>query len=620
MYSFHGKLLDVDLTAGRIESRSIPDQWLRNHLGGRGLGIRVLLEWQDAGVDPLGPDNALVFMTGPLTGTGVPGASRVWVGSRSPLTGALGESYSGGRLGRQLALTGYDGVVVRGVADEPVVLEIDDGEPTIRSGQRYWGETVATVDEELAPGSKSAACIGPAGENEALIAAIVSDGNRAASGKGLGAVMGSKRLKAVVVDGTTPPPVADESRLTDLRERYRAALLDNDRLMEWGAFGTTANVEILNERGMLPTKNFETTSFEGAQAIGAAAIDEATVEQQGCINCPVQCKNVVRTRFADGTIRTDGPEYETLASFGSLVMNEDLQTILRANYLSNTYGIDTIGAGHAIAAAMEATDEYEWGDSGAILELVEKIAFREGIGDILADGPEATEDALEMETEPAHVKGAPMSMHDPRGKKGVGLSAAVSPRGGTHNEGFDDMLLERAAEQTDLPVDSGIGAAETDGKPEAVVVFENAQSFVNSLVLCSHLVTTVGPDRNYELVTGLVSAATGLDLSVESSLRIGERNFTLGKLFASREGFTVAHDKLPERLRQPVQGAPAGVDLPELSFSKAELAEMRDRYYDLRGWTDEGIACTKLDAIGLGEFSQLSESEPNPGENCIADD
>ncbi|MFB6069282.1 MAG: aldehyde ferredoxin oxidoreductase family protein [Halobacterium sp.] len=609
MLGSHGKLLAVDLTAGRATTEPIPEDVLAAHLGGRGLGVHTLLDRQPAGVDPLGPENTLVFAAGPLSGHGISGGARVWVGSRSPLTGSLGESYSGGRFGRQLTLSGFDAIVVTGEADEPVVLEVVDGEATLRPADDHWGSTVGECNEALATGTRSVACIGPAGENEVLLAAIVADGNRAAAGRGLGAVMGAKGLKAVVVDGTDEPPVADPDRVAELRRTFASALRENDQLMAWGTFGTTQNVEILNERGILPTKNFEAASFEGADAISGAAINELTVEQRGCVNCPVECKNVVRAEFEDGTTLADGPEYETLAAFGSLVMNDDLQTIVRANQVANDLGIDTIGAGHAIAAVMEATDEYEWGDSAAILELLSAIAHREGIGDVLADGPAATAEALDMADEPAHVKGAPISMHDPRGKKGVGLSAAVSPRGGTHTEGFDDALLERAAEQTDLPVEAGIGMAETEGKPEAVVVFENAQSFVNSLVLCSHVVTTVGPDRNYELVTDVVSAVTGQNVSIADSLRIGERNFTLGKLFAAREGFTVEHDRLPKRLRQPVQGEPAGVDLPELSFSEDELAAMRERYYDLRGWTDEGIACGKLEAIGLSQFADCASAD-----------
>ncbi|MFB6095333.1 MAG: aldehyde ferredoxin oxidoreductase C-terminal domain-containing protein, partial [Halodesulfurarchaeum sp.] len=576
---------------------------------GRGLGVRLLLDRQPPGVDALGPANTLVFATGPLTGTGVPGASRVWVGSKSPLTGSLGESFAGGRFGRQLALSGYDGVVVQGQSDSPVVLDLTGDEPTLLDGGEHWGSTVDDCVEDLASDRASAACIGPAGEHRARIAAIITDDGRAAAGRGLAAVMGAKRLKAVVAGGTNPPPVADRERLQRERAAFMRALRENDRLMEWGEFGTATAVEILNERGLLPTRHFEAGSFEGVAGIGGKALGDLTVAQQGCVNCPVECKNVVETRVDDPTgedrmvedrtvegrtvedragedrtvegrtIRARGPEYETVVAFGSLVMNDDLAVIAEANRRCNAYGLDTIGAGHAIAAAMEATDEYEWGDPDAILELLEKLAQRRGIGDVLAEGPEAAEEALDLNAGMAHIKGAPASMHDPRGKKGVGLSAAVSPRGATHAEGFDDVLLERAATETALPVDGGLALEGTEGKPEAVVVFENAQSFVNSLVLCTHLVETVGPNRNYRDVVRLVEAATGLELGVEGSLRVGERNFNLGKVFASREGFTVEHDELPKRLRQPIQGSPAGADLPAFSFDADELAAMREQYY-----------------------------------------
>ncbi|MFB6093936.1 MAG: aldehyde ferredoxin oxidoreductase family protein [Halanaeroarchaeum sp.] len=602
MYGFHGELLAVDLTSGTVASRPIPEEWLRAHLGGRGLGVRLLLDRQPPGVSPLGPENTVAFVTGPLTGTGVPGASRLWVGSKSPLTGSLGESFAGGRFGRQLALSGYDAVVVSGEAETPVVLDLTGAEPTLRDASAHWGETVDDCADALAPGTASAACIGPAGEREARIAAIITDDGRAAAGRGLAAVLGAKRFKGIVAGGTEQPPVAEADRLQRERRAFMRSLRENERLQRWGEFGTTTNVEILNERGLLPTKNFADGSFAGAEDIGGAALEELTVEQHGCVNCPIECKNTVETTVDDRTVTAGGPEYETIVSFGSLVMNDDLGVITEANRRCNAYGLDTIGVGHAVAAAMEGTDRYEWGDPGAILELIEKIAHREGIGDVLADGPEATEEALDLEEGMAHIKGAPASMHDPRGKKGLGLSAAVSPRGGTHTEGFDDALLERAATETALPVEGTLAMDETAGKPEAVVVFENAQSFVNSLVFCSHLVETVGPDRNYTDVVSLLEAATGLDLGVEGSLRVGERNFTLGKVFAAREGFTVDHDELPKRLRQPIQGSPAGTDLPELSFDAEALARMRERYYEIRGWTGKGIEAETLEDLGLGDL------------------
>ncbi|MFB6133670.1 MAG: aldehyde ferredoxin oxidoreductase family protein [Halanaeroarchaeum sp.] len=611
-HGFHGKVLDVDLDDGSLSATPIPKRWVRQHLGGRGVGIRVLLDRQPGGVDPLGPENTLVFVTGPLTGTGVPGASRVWVGSKSPLTGSLGESFAGGRFGRQLALSGYDGVVIRGVADRPVVIDLSGEDPALRDASEQWGETVHSCTDDLAPGRRAAACIGPAGERRARISAIITDDGRAAAGRGLAAVMGSKRLKGVVVGGSSPPPVADPDKLQSRRRAFMRSLRDDERLMAWGEFGTTTSVEILNERGILPTKNFEAGRFEGADDIGGEALDGITVDQHGCVNCPVQCKNTVRTTVADEGVRRGGPEYETVVAFGSLVMNDDLETIAEANHRCNALGLDTIGAGHAIAAAMEATDEYEWGDSAAILDLIEKMARRDGIGAVLADGPKATENAFDVADGLAHVKGAPISMHDPRGKKGIGLSAAVSPRGGTHTEGFDDALLERAAAETALPVDSGLGMADAAGKPEAVVVFENAQSFVNSLVFCSHLVTTVGPNRNYSDIVGLVEAVTGQDLDVDGSLRVGERNFTLGKVFAAREGFGVEHDALPKRLRQPIQGSPAGADLPRLSFGEAELEAMRERYYDLRGWTGEGIERGRLEDLGLGDLRDVDRRDDRP--------
>lgn len=604
MKGMHGTIAVADLEAQSVTTRTIPERWHRLHMGGRGLGVRLLLEGQLGGVDLLGPDNQLVFATGPLTGTGIPGAARHWTGARSPLTGGLGESYAGGSFGHLLSRSGVDGIVVTGRSEEPVVLLVTDQTMEIESAGALWGESSAVVDEVLAGcPNRSAAAIGQAGENEVRLASIINDSGHAAGGRGLGAVMGSKQLKAVVVGGDTPPPLAEAVRFDRLSQSFAQGIRENERLQGWAEFGTSAAVEILHEQGMLPTKHFERGRFDGAESIGGEALKASLrVGHRGCYGCSLKCKSVVRGTCHGVEIdEASGPEYETLAAFGSLLCNDDLEAIVLANLRCNAYGMDTIGVGHVIALAMEA-GHVPWGDADAILELVDQIATREDLGDVLAEGPDAAAETLEIE-DPATVKGAPAAMHDPRGKKGLGLSVATSPRGATHAEGFHDTLIEHAIE-TDLPVDTGLSRKEIEGKPQAVVTFENARSFINSLVFCSHVVVTVGPDRNFEEICRLVTAATGVDVTVAEALEIGERNFTLGKQFALREGFTIADDDLPKRLRKPLPDGPGDPSLPPAAFTNDELDAMKRTYYDQRGWTDDGIEGETLERLGLDIYSE----------------
>jgi len=606
MNGMHGRIAYVDLSAETVTTEPIPETWHEQHLGGRGLGVRLLLERQPGGVDPLGPENHLVFATGPLTGLGLPGAARHWVGAKSPLTGSLGESYAGGSFGHLLARSGVDAIVVTGQAAEPVTLRVTDETLTLEPAGALWGEPTDVTDEVLAGCPlRSCAAIGPAGENEVLLASIINDSGHAAGGRGLGAVMGSKQLKAVVVGGDCPPPVADRAAFDQAREAFVEGVHENEKLTQWAEFGTTAAVEILSEQGLLPTEHFKRGRFDGAESIGGEALKGLTVGQRGCHGCPLECKPVVQGECHGTQLEAaSGPEYETLASFGSLLCNDDLESIALANQRCNQLGMDTIGVGHVIATAMEASYA-DWGDAEAMLAYVEQIATRSGLGDVLADGPDAAAAALETDGA-ATVKGAPAGMHDPRGKKGLGLSTATSPRGATHAEGFHDTLVQRRLE-TALPVETGLASRSIEHKPTAVVAFENARSFINSLVYCSHVVVTVGPDRNFKDLCALVGAVTGRAVSVDDALEIGERNYTLGKLFSLREGFSIVDDRLPKRLRKPLADDPGGVDLPPASLTREELETMKTAYYRCRGWTEDGIERTTLERLGLTSLGEQLE-------------
>ncbi|MEF8836062.1 MAG: aldehyde ferredoxin oxidoreductase family protein, partial [Candidatus Thermoplasmatota archaeon] len=439
-----GKYLKVDLSERSLEDYEIPEEWMRKHLGGRGIGARILLEEMNSGEDPLGPGNILIFATGPLQGTRIPGSGRHVVISKSPKTRSVSDSYAGGFFAHELATTGYDGIMITGSAETPVYLSLDEDGPSINDADDIWGEEVADVDEKLKErhdGGKVAA-IGKAGENLVKFSCIINDRNRAAGRPGFGAVMGSKNLKAIIAKGTKEFPIEDKDLLTDKKKEFFDQLQESGTV-EWGKYGTSGGVESLDELGILPTKNFQEGVFDEAEKIDGTTLYETILEDRdNCTACPVNCKRVVKTEFAGEEVeeRYGGPEYETIAAFGSLCMNSDISSIALANQKCNKYGLDTISTGDTIAFLMEASEkdmidqDIEWGDPEAIIDLIDKIANREGIGESLAEGIDEFADKIGADFA-VTSKGQEIPMHEPRGKKGLGLSYATSPRGGTHNEG-----------------------------------------------------------------------------------------------------------------------------------------------------------------------------------------
>lgn len=597
----YGQYLDVDLTNRTLNTYPIDPEWTTKYLGGRGIGARILLEELPAGVDPLGPENILVFATGPLQGTGAAGAGRNVVMAKSPKTGSVSGSYVGGFFPHELGRSGYDGIIVRGEAETPQYLAMTDGDAELRDATDLWSEDVATVDETLSDRHEGGkvSCIGVAGENQTAFAGIINDRNRAAGRPGFGAVMGSKRLKAIVAAGSVEKPIEDEERFREAKAEFAGSLRDSG-LVEWGRLGTSGGVNSLDDMGILPTRNFGAGTFEGSKAIsGEAMADSILTERDNCTGCPVACKRVVAAEALGDEIDEayGGPEYETLASFGSLVDNDDLDAIALANQRCNRYGMDTISVGNGIAFLMEAAErgvvdtDIEWGDESAMIDLVDKIAHREGIGDEIADGVAAF--AAEREADFAVVsKGQEVPMHEPRGKRGLGLSYATSPRGGTHLEGFHDT---GASESPELNVEEVSDRFSFEDKPEAVAAFENLQSFVNSTILCSFVIRDSGEEYNADIAREMVNAVTGLGLDAAEMLRIGERNYALLKLLAAREGYDRSDDGLPARFAEPLpDGATEGAAIPE-----SEMQAAIDKYYDVRGWAGDGPTADRLAALDM---------------------
>ncbi len=602
-----GKYADINLTTGTVADYAIPERWYELYLGGRGIGARILLAELTGTEDPLSPDNVLVFATGPFQGTGIAGAGRHAVLSLSPKTRAVADSYVGGFFGYELGRSGYDGIIVRGRAEHPVYVSLINGEVEIHSADDLWGTGVGETEATLRtrhPRGRVAA-IGPAGENLVQMACIMHDVTRAAGRPGLGAVMGAKNLKAIVVHGNQDKPVHNRDRFLQLRAEFARSLLD-PHVQQFGEYGTINGLTWLSERGILPTKNFREGTFDQADEISGARLHDTLLVRRGtCAGCPVRCKRVVETEYGGRKVdpRFGGPEYETAAAFGSLCMNNDLRVISLANQLCNDYGLDTISAGVAIATVMEAAEQgliqarIPWGDGEKIIELVEKIAHRDGIGNDIAAGVAAFAANIGAEFAMT-IKGVEVPMHEPRGKQALGLSYATSPRGATHMEGIHDTMLETDHPTPELGIDQPYDRFTLLDKPQIGKVYEDLRSFTNSLVMCAFTVSTTGKQYNLPQIRDLLTAVIGIEVSPQSMLIFGERNYALMRLHAARAGYTIDHDGLPRRFHEPLpRGASAGrpVDPDELKTAIAD-------YYRARGYDRYGPTDATLHRLGMDDL------------------
>jgi len=608
MYGIFGRYLDVDLSVGAIQEYEIPTRWQELHLGGRGIAARVLLKELSGKEDPLSPENILIFATGPLQGTELLGAGRHLVMGISPKTGSVCGSYTGGYLGHELGRSGYDGILLRGTAAEPVYLTLIDGVAQIHPATDLWGKGTGKTEtalKERHPGG-CVASIGIAGEKLVQMACIIHDRSRAAGRPGLGAVMGSKRLKAILVQGNEEKPLYDRERFKKERAQYAKLVLD-DGMKHFSKYGTAAGVTWLSEMGILPTRNFQEGVFDHAESIGGDKLhDTILVGREGCTGCPIRCKRVVKTSFAKREVLPEfgGPEYETIAAFGSLCLNDNLDAICLANQLCNDYGIDTISAGVAIAFLMEASEkglideEIPWGDGEAIVSLIDQIAQREGIGDRIACGLEAFADELGSDFHMT-IKGMEIPMHEPRGKQGLGISYATSPRGATHLEGMHDTML--TAPTSELGVDHAYDRFTLTDKPGVTKTYEDLRSFENSLILCVFTVRETGEHYTLPQIRSLLEAATGIGLSPVKMLEIGERNYALLRLHAARAGYTMDGDGLPIRFSQPLSsGASADHPIRAEAMRTAIEVYYQERGYDQLGPTDKTLRRLDLeDCIGV---------------------
>jgi aldehyde:ferredoxin oxidoreductase len=626
----HGKILHVDLTTGETRVERPGEDVYRLLVGGRALVAYLLLRDLAPGAEPFSPDNLLIFAPGIMQGTSFPGAGRHGVGAKSPLTGALGSSEAGGWWGHEFKRTGYDALVIRGRAEWPVYLSIYDGEVEIRSAAHLWGlntaPTQAAIRDELGDDRVRVAQIGPAGEVLVRYAAVMHDVNRAAGRNGLGAIMGSKNLKAVAVRGTGQVPVSDRARVTQIAKWLGA---NYERKMAWATAGigrgTQDGLEGLSRVGGLPVNNFGKAVFEHPELLsGERNYDMFLKGRDTCQSCPVSCKQVFENRDEDPNRNLDpeygGAEYETMAAFGPCCGVEDNLAVLKAGELANAYGLDSISAGMSIAFAMECFEngiltaadtgglEYRWGDAELLVRSVEMIARREGFGDIMAEGVARMAARFGLASEPFNmtVKGQELPMHEPRLKPAMGIGYAVAPVGADHQMNMHDTAFTReggALRRVNAALDEPIGPVPRDvlNEDKMQIFYHelNWMHFHDCAVICHFYC------YDYGQMAEALSGVSGVEYSIHDMLAVGARAQTLARLFNLREGFTVADDTLPRRVRTAFDTGP----IEGSGITDEDFDWFKHRFYERMGWDPETGAPTPECLRELELDSLLKQTE-----------
>ena len=593
------KLLRINLTNRNISEESLNEEWLRDFIGGRGYATRLLYEEMPAGTDALSEANKLIFALGPLTGSNMPTGGRYMVVTKSPLTGCIACSNSGGYWGNELARAGYMMVVIEGKADNPVYIWINDNKVEIGDASDVWGQdthqTTDMIMEKVGDPKARVACIGPAGENLSKIACVINDKHRAAGRSGVGAVMGSKNLKALAIKGSRKFEAANPE---GVKETLRVAM---QKIKENGvtgqglpAFGTAVLVNVINAAGSYPHKNFQFSYMENAEEqSGEKLADTYLTKKTNCFACPIGCGRGTKL----GTKEGEGPEYETIWALGSNCGIAGLEPIIRANYLCNELGMDTISAGGTVSAAMELYEkgyvekdeleggpELKFGSEEALVYWMEKMGRGEGFGKKMAEGSYRL---CEMYGHPEFsitVKKQELPAYDPRGIQGIGLTYSVSNRGACHVRGYTI-----APEIVGIP--EKLDPWETEGKAMWCKIFHDLTAAIDSSGLCLFTSFALGAEE----YAAFLSHGTGVEISPEELLKKGERVWNLERLFNLREGLNPEkEDTLPRRLlTEPIPSGPSEGKISRLN-------EMLPEYYKLRGWDEKGIPTgEKLSELGL---------------------
>lgn len=607
-YGYHGKILHADLTSGRLWVEEPDTAFYRKYMGGSNFGLYYILNHMPPGADPLGPENVLTFMLSVTTGAAFSGQSRMTVNAKSPLTGAIGDSQAGGFFPAEMKFAGIDGLVVYGKSEKPVYLWIHDGQYELRDANHLWGlgawETETRVREELSDDKVEVACCGQAGEKLVRFAAVMNMRNRAAGRTGMGAVMGSKNLKAIAVRGRAKPEIANPAGIKKIAGLGAKEYKSNNGMTGLGELGTAGVLLGQNSHGGLPTFNYKSGHFDHAEEISGERLAETIlVDRDTCYACVVRCKREVESNGRYKIARElGGPEYESLAGLGSYCGVRDLEAVSYANALCNDYGLDTIAAGATIAWAMECfedelltindTDglELRMGDADAMLAALDALAFRKGkLGNLLAEGSVRAAQTLgpDAVARTVAVKGNELPAHMPQVKRSLGLIYAVNPFGADHQSSEHDTSYEESSGKRNLgrlaylglntPVDATELGYE---KVEFALVTQYWTSVMDALNLCQFDWGATWQLYGPESVVEMLNAVTGWETTKQELLELGARRVNLQRAFNAREGLTRQDDALPQRIFEPlVGGASDG-----MVVTREEIETAKDIYYGLAGW------------------------------------
>jgi aldehyde:ferredoxin oxidoreductase len=593
------RLLEIDLTTGQWHGTSIDQALIQDYVGGSALAARLFFNTCDPGVAPLAPANPLFVMTGPLVGTTFPGSSRFVVCARSPLTGLWGESASGGIFGAELKKAGWDGIRITGRAERPTYLLIEDDVLTIHDGTALWGlDTYAAVDtlsqKHASNSPVRILAIGPAGENKVKFAAIANDKAHYFGRTGMGAVMGSKNLKAIVVRGSGKVPIADAGTYKTVRQATLAAVKESMIGESFHALGTAAAMDMGMMTGDVPIKNWaKGVDYDMADKLGGPALEEKFLKKRGfCFACPIGCKPVIEVEAAPYAVPLGpGPEYETCASFGTMIMNDDLAAVAYVNTLCNRLGLDTISCGATIAFIMEAFEKgllttadtdglpMTWGNMASVVTLVQKIAHREGFGDRAAEGSLALAQSLGREALAfaVTVKGLEPPMHDPRAFHGQGLAYMMSNRGACHLQHSVQAIEQGLVSWEEAGLRDDYPATTSDGKAQMVVIAEDIGQMANAVCVCHFVHWAMGLTN---LLDGF-NAVTGLGFDLKQFLATGRRAWVLKRAINNVLGVVSRDDRLPERILTPLSEGGAEGSVPDATL-------MKQQYYQIRGLDENG--------------------------------
>ncbi len=595
----------IDLSTGQVTYAPIPEDWARKYIGARGVGVRYVLE---AGpqVDPLGPDNVLCFMNGPLTGTEANMSGRLAVVTKSPLTGTVTDSHQGGWSAARLRWAGFDGLVIKGVSDKPVYLYVENDTVEIRDASEVWGkgvhDTVKHFREKYGEKDLTVMAIGPGGENLVRFACWINENDRAAGRGGTGCVGGSKKLKAIVVKAAKKmPKAADKDAWKPAHDRALRAIMAEENITSprkggLSVYGTNVLMNITNNMGALPTRNSQFTSFgENGEKISGEYVNEhILVDNPTCHACPVACKKEVEvTEGPWKGLRMESVEYEPAWSVGANLGNNDVNTVAKMIDLCNDYGLDAIETGHPIGIWMEATEKgwtngdggIAWGDIYAMTEAVRKIAYREGIGDVMANGAEALAKHFGHPEVAMTVKGQGIPAYDPRGLKGMGIAYATSNRGACHLRAYTP-----AAELGVMPFGSlKVDPLAWKGKGELVKIFQDVHAFSDSMDLCKFSAFAQGAEEYAQQYSAIV----GIPFTADDVLKTGERIYNLERYYNNQAGFREGSDYLPKRFTTEAS------TMPGSQGHVCELDDMLAEYYAARGWENGVAPEAKLKELGI---------------------